>query len=457
MRLELPAAVADLLDDLVRDGHDAALVGGCVRDIVRGQPPGDWDVGTSAPPERLVELFPGSKLENAFGTVTIRASGLHVQVTPYRSESGYADHRRPNSVSFGRDIETDLARRDFTINAMAWRPAPRGDPGPGGSAREGELLDPHGGRTDLEARVLRAVGDPDVRFGEDALRLLRAVRFATLLELDIEGRTRKAIEHRVTDARHLSGERVRDELTRILRATSVAPSGAFRLMERLGLLEVLLPELAALRGIPQSKAVEGDALDHSLGALDALPATDPVLRLAGLLHDLGKATTLTDGHFIGHEVVGAELASALMRRLRYSRGEIERVEHLVRHHMFAYTPEWTDAAVRRFVRRMGAARLADLFALRRADNEASGVVEPQRGGLSDLAARAEAELRDGALETGQLAVRGDDLIAELGLSPGPVVGRLLQVLLEAVLEEPAHNERNTLLALARRELARTKS
>ena len=489
MRLALPVPVTDLLDVLLADGHEAALVGGCVRDLVRGDSPGDWDVATSAPVQRVVELFPGSNVENRFGTVTVRRSGLQMQVTPYRIESAYRDHRRPSEVRFGGDIEDDLARRDFTINAMAWMPAeftpgdrrtsesagegPEFTPGvkdeaPDGpgpeprtprviseppAEREGRLIDPHGGRTDLERRVLRSVGRPEVRFEEDALRLLRAVRFATLLDLEIEERTRYALARLAGNARHLSGERLRDELTRILRATDPPPSHAFRLMEELQLLPVVLPELAQLRGIPQGKPLPGDALDHSLRTADALPPDDPILRLAGLLHDLGKATTLADGHFIGHENVGADLARLVMQRLRFSRAEIGRVAHLVRQHMFAYAPAWTDAAVRRFILRVGRASLPDLFALRRADNAASGIAEGSIDGLRELTARIEAVSRGAALEPAQLAVHGDDLMAELRLRPGRRIGQLLATLMEAVLEDPAANDRETLLSLARRRLA----
>jgi tRNA nucleotidyltransferase (CCA-adding enzyme) len=442
LRIDLPPAVAAILDALREAGHETVLVGGSVRDLVRGDVPADWDVATAAPPEEVAARFPGATWENPFGTVTVRDSsgGRGIEVTTYRVEAGYRDQRRPDAVRWGESVADDLARRDFTINAMAWMPDPAG----GGAGR---LIDPYGGAADMKAGLLRAVGDPNARFAEDALRLLRAVRFATRFGMRLDPATAAAIRAHAPDAAGLSGERVRDELTRILAGTA-APSQAFELMEQLGLLQVLLPELAALRGLPQAKPRAGDALDHSLRAADALPGADPVLRLAGLLHDVGKATTLADGHFLHHDREGALQAEQIMLRLRARRAEVTRVTRLVRHHMFAYTHQWTDAAVRRFVRRVGVDLLADLFALRAADDVASGVTEPPDG-WTELRERVAATAGD-PLEAGHLAISGDDLIAELGIPPGPAIGRLLAALLEAVLEDPELNSRERLLELASR-------
>jgi tRNA nucleotidyltransferase/poly(A) polymerase len=448
LTLELPDAVRHVLESLHAGGAEAALVGGGVRDAVRGERPTDWDVATSVPPEAVVERFPRATWENRFGTVTVlpeRDGDPAVEVTTYRVEGPYRDRRRPDSVRWGGSLAEDLARRDFTINAIAWVPLDL-------AAGRGRILDPHDGAGDLERGLLRAVGDPDERIAEDALRMVRAVRFATRFGLRIDEATSAAIRRHAAAAAGLSGERLHDELRRIL-SGDAPPSRAFALMEELGLLAVILPELAALRGVPQAKALPGDALDHSLRTVDALPAGDPTLRLAGLVHDLGKATTLADGHFIGHEKAGAEIAEGLLRRLRASRAETARVVRLVRHHMFAYTPDWTDAAVRRFVRRVGADLLEDLYALRRADNLASGASEPATGGIDELRGRAARALAGDPLGPGQLAVDGHDLVRELGITPGPEVGRVLTGLLEAVLDDPGRNRREFLLALARRLLA----
>jgi tRNA nucleotidyltransferase (CCA-adding enzyme) len=446
----LPPAVVAVLRRLLDEGHEAALVGGCVRDLLAGRRPGDWDVATSAPPEAVERAFPGATWENPFGTVTIRAEpgGVDVEVTTYRVESGYRDRRRPSEVRWGASLTEDLARRDFTINAVGWVPVDL-------DRRAGTLIDPHGGRADLAAGVLRAVGDPDARLAEDALRLLRAVRFAVRFGLRIDLTTEAAVRAHAASAASLSGERVRDELLRILALPAPAlPSAAFALMERLGLLKVLLPELAALRGIPQRKSLPGDALDHSLRTADALAADDPFLRLVGLLHDVGKATTLAAGHFIGHELEGAAMVEAIGLRLRLSRTQVARSRHLVAQHMFAYRPDWSDAAVRRFIRRVGPGALDDLFALRRADDAASGVVASADGGLDELRARVAAEMARTPLGPRQLAISGDDLMAELGIPAGPLVGSLLDRLVEAVVERPARNERGRLLQLARQWVAR---
>ena len=436
----LPPEPREALGVLIGVGHDAVLVGGCLRDLLLGRGTTDWDLATSAPPEAVTGLFPGSRWENRFGTVTLPGSPL-IEITSYRTESGYRDRRRPDAVSFGGSLADDLARRDFTINAIAWRPSDL-------AAGAGRLVDVHGGINDLRAGVIRAVGDPDERFAEDALRLLRAVRFSLRLGFAMDPSTEAAIARAAPSTAGLSGERVRDELRRLLSDSGIQPTVVFGRWEELGLLGVLLPELAALRHAPQGKPLPGDALDHSLRTADALPAGDPVLRLAGLLHDVGKATTQADGHFIGHEVVGAELAEGIMRRLRFAERAVERVRLLVGQHMFGYDSSWTDSAVRRFMGRVGVDRLGDLLALREADDVASGVVAGPSGSTRELRERIDGQ-RHAALEPRQLAIDGHDLQRELGLEPGPLIGRTLARLLEAVLDDPVLNDRDSLLRLAR--------
>lgn len=441
----LPDAVIRVLSTLADAGHEVVLVGGCVRDRLHGLPydAWDWDAATSAHPEVVADLFPGSTWENRFGTVTVEGDPA-VEVTSYRTEGGYRDARRPDEVRFGASIEEDLARRDFTINAIAWMPVDL-------PAGRGRVVDPYGGARDLAAGALRTVGDPRERFGEDALRLVRAARFAARFGMTIEPATEAAIRELAPTVASVSGERIRDELMAILRLDP-APSRALRLLEELGLLRVILPELAALRGVPQTKLVPGDALDHTFAAVDAVPLGQrPEVRLAALLHDLGKATTLDGGHFIGHDTVGAELAAGILARLRVPGRRATRVVGAVRHHMYAYDASWTDAAVRRFIRRLAGVDREVLFALRRADDAASGVGEAGERVQAELEQRMAAELErlPELLAHRRLAIDGHDLQQQLGIEPGPRVGELLERLAEAVMDDPDLNDRGELLRLAR--------
>jgi putative nucleotidyltransferase with HDIG domain len=445
-----PDSVLAILGRLWSSGHAGYVVGGSLRDVLLGREPADWDMASDARPDRLVELFPGAVYENRFGTVAVRQGGDTHEITTFRSDHEYADYRRPHRVEFGDRIGLDLARRDFTVNAMAWgadAPAAGDSPTPGDAAPpKPSLVDPHGGLADIEARTLRAVGDPRTRFEEDALRMVRAVRLAATLDFGVEAGTLAAIHARAELVAHLSGERLAAELDRLLGAER--PSSGLRLMAATGILGVLSPELAGQRGIPQNK-IEGDDLwDHTVRTVDAVPVDRPVVRLAALLHDIGKPATMAEGHFRGHDTIGAELAATLLARLRTPRAIEERVVHLVRHHMFAYDPTWGDAGIRRFIRRIGRESLESLFALRAADNVGSGQ-PPGEHGLDELQRRVDEQLAaDVVLDRGDLAVTGDDLIAELDLAQGPTLGRILDELLEQAIADPGVNDRPTLLLLA---------
>jgi len=436
--IEVPDAVRAVMDRLWSRGHAAYVVGGSVRDALLGRSAQDWDLATDARPDRLLAVFPSAVYENQFGTVAVREGDAIHEVTTFRTDHDYADFRRPHRVEFGDDIRLDLARRDFTINAIAW--------GHEADADASALVDPFDGVADIERRLLRAVDEPGARFGEDALRMVRAVRLAAVLDFSIEPATLAAIRDNAGLAAHVSGERVSAELEKLLAAAR--PSTGFRLMAETGLLGVLLPELAAQRGVPQNKVEGEDLFDHTLRSVDDAPADRPVVRLAALLHDLGKTATLDDGPFRGHEVVGAEMAQGLLDRLHTPRAAAERVVNLVRQHMFNYDETWGDAGVRRFIQRVGADAVDDLFELRRADNAGSGV-PPDAHGLDELRDRVQAELAASVvLDRSRLAVRGDDLMAELAIPAGPRLGRILDELLERVVAEPRLNDRATLLLLA---------
>ena len=439
-QLEIPAPVADLLTTLWRGGQAAYVVGGCLRDALLGREPADWDLTTDARPERVQALFPRSIYENRFGTVVVWHAGKQYEITAFRRDVSYSDFRHPDAVEFGESIEEDLARRDFTVNAMAWGAGPGDEPA---------FVDPHGGRGDLDRRMLRAVGDPDRRFGEDALRMARAVRLATTLEFEIEAETLSAIGRNAKLVRHVSGERICAELLKLLAAPK--PSTGLSLMADSGLLAVIAPDLVRQRGLGQNKIEGEDLWDHTLRTVDAAP-NRRVVRLAALLHDVAKPDTLVDGHFHNHETVGASMARAFLSGLHAPRTLQERVAHLIGHHMFTYGPNWSDAAVRRFIKKVGTGCVDDLLALRAADNEGSG--QPADAGLlTELASRIGAQLAANVvLGRSQLAIDGNDLIVEFGMPQGRLLGRLLDDLTERVVAEPALNDRAILLDMARQEI-----
>ncbi|HET9681154.1 MAG TPA: CCA tRNA nucleotidyltransferase [Candidatus Limnocylindrales bacterium] len=445
--METPPSVDALLQRLWDHGHAAYVVGGSLRDALLGRTPADWDLATDARPDRLLAIFPGSVYENRFGTVAVREGDEVHEITTFRIDHDYADFRRPHHVEFGDRIEDDLARRDFTVNAMAWGAAAPAPPGRGNGRRPAAtLVDPFGGEADVGARLLRAVGEPATRFEEDALRMVRATRLAATLAFAIEPATLAAISAKAGLVRHLSGERLSMELEKLLAAPR--PSIGLRLLADTGLLAEVSPELAAQRGIPQNKVAGEDLWDHTLRTVDAAPSGRPIVRLAALVHDLGKPATVDEGPFRGHESVGASLAADLLERLRMPKSVVERVVHLVRQHMFAYEPDWGDAGIRRFIRRVGTADLEDLFELRAADSVGSGL-PPGAGGLDELRARVHEQLaRSVVLDRGGLAVDGDDLMDDLGLPQGPTLGRVLDRLLEQVVADPTLNDRPTLLLLA---------
>ncbi len=395
-------------------------------------------MATDARPEQIQALFPNARYENAFGTVALERDGVEYQITTFRRDHDYADFRRPHRVEFGTTIEEDLARRDFTVNALAWGALPGAGP---------SLVDPFGGRADLERRRLVAVGVADDRFGEDALRMIRAVRLAAQLEFTIAPSTLAAVTRHVELVRHLSGERIASELERLLAAQR--PSLGLRLLEG----DRPAPPGLGRAGRPARRYPGQDQRrrpvgSHRAGRRCRAARTCGVVRLAALVHDIGKPATASDGHFIGHDAVGGDLAEALLTRLHFPRKVVERVGLLVRNHMFNYEPTWSDTAVRRLIGRLGPAALAELIALRRADNVGSGL-PAEAGDLDELEARIAEQLQAQAvLDRSGLAIDGDDLIRELGLAQGPALGLILDRLVEVVINDPGQNDAPTLMLRA---------
>jgi tRNA nucleotidyltransferase (CCA-adding enzyme) len=442
----VPQDVLDLCERLRSKGKRAWIVGGCVRDTLVGRAASDWDVATDALPKDLLSIFPRAiptGIEH--GTVTVVRDGRHYEVTTLRGEGTYSDGRRPDWVTFVDDIAADLARRDFTVNAIALDP------------RDGKLIDPFDGRGDLQRGLLRAVGDPRERFSEDGLRVLRAARFVATLELALDPATEQAIAPTLDTYRKVAAERVRDEWLKTMKARR--PSLAFDVMRRTGILAVTCPELLEGVEMEQNKWHAYDVWRHGMECMDAcLPGqTDPVLRIAAMLHDVGKPRSRAwsektqDWTFHDHDRIGAEIAVPIAERLRFSSEERERIVALVRFHLFHYSDDWTDAAVRRWIRRVGANRLGDLYRLNQADVRAKGRdFEPDLAALNALEAHVSRVLAEGAaLSTRDLEVNGHDLMRELGVKPGRIIGELLETLLDAVTSDPALNRRERLIEKAR--------
>lgn len=437
----VPEEVRAVLTRLVENGYAAFLVGGCVRDLLLARAPKDWDVTTNARPEVVRRLFPRTVPTGIeHGTVTVRTRGRNVEVTTFRREGTYRDHRHPDRVEFIDDLRADLERRDLTINAMALD-------------HRGRLHDPLDGLGDLARGIVRAVGDPERRFREDALRLLRVIRFAARFGYRIDPHTEAALVRCASLIRHVSWERIREEFSGLL--LSGRPAWGLERLRETGLLKPIWPELLEGVGVHQNVHHAYTVWEHNLLACAYTP---PVLRLrlAGLLHDVGKPRTVSDDergdrHFYHHEVVGADMARDMLRRLRYDNDTVRHVTHLVRHHLaLHHYPGMTDAAIRRLIHRIGFDYLEDLIILRVADRAASGTKQApiSRGALRLLTRMERILAQDAAFSLKDLAVDGHDVMDATGLAPGPIIGWLLQRLLEEVLDEPERNRRDWLLERA---------
>ncbi|HEX4383855.1 MAG TPA: HD domain-containing protein [Myxococcales bacterium] len=439
----VPEEVISVLRGLRGGGKQGWLAGGAVRDLVRGKPAQDFDVATDAVPEEVIKLFKKVIPTGVqHGTVTVLSGEHPVEVTTFRGEGPYLDGRRPSSVQFLGDIDGDLSRRDFTINAMAWDPIDQ------------VLRDPFGGQEDLQRSRLRAVGNALDRFQEDGLRSMRAVRFACTLRLALEPKTRKAIGETLDVFAKVAMERVRDELVKLL-ARGAPASRGLRLLQRTGLLQRIAPELLESVRFPQNRYHRWDVWRHTLHVVDAAPA-DPILKLAALLHDVAKPRTASpkegapgENTFYDHEHIGAKLTAEMLARLKLSKKEIDRIVLLVDEHNWHYLPEWSDSTVRRTLARIGVDALPALWALRRADLIGRG-----RYVEEGLANQAQAEERfakevekANALKISDLKVGGGDVMKAYGVPPGPIIGQTLSRLLEMVLDDPQLNTRETLLRL----------
>ncbi len=425
-----------IIRELKAHGFQAYLVGGCVRDSLLGKEPEEWDITTNAKPDEVVKLFQKvipTGIE--YGTVTVLLPEGQYEVTTFRSDERYVDGRHPSNVKFTDDIHKDLSRRDFTINALAYDP------------EKDRLIDDFNGQKDLKDKLIRTVGNPLERFSEDGLRPVRACRFAAGLEFEIEKETFAAISQTLEVVKKVAPERIHDELVKMLSADK--PSIGLELMRKSGLLRLILPELEDCYGVEQPpKYHKYDVYWHSLYSCDAAPKDNYVLRLAALLHDIGKPKCKVDFTFYNHDKAGIEMAGEMLKRLKFSNDDIKKVTNLIGNHMFDYSSEWSDAAVRRFIRRIGGVEnVKDLFALRQSDARA---MEQEIGSeyLSELQTRIDKIIaEENALHIKDLKIDGKDVMDTLKIGPGPRVGQVLNDLLEKVLDDPKLNDRETLLKL----------
>lgn len=463
--IDIPKYVRNVADILIGNGFEAFLVGGAVRDFVLKKLPKDFDIATNATPDQMEKIFPRCITTNArFGTVLVIMDSeggdekFDVEVTTYRIEAEYFGGRWPGKVEFTTNIVNDLSRRDFTINAMAINLEKISYD----NNFEEYFLDPFGGLNDLDLKIIRAVGDPIERFEEDGLRAYKACRLASELEFEIEVNTFEAIKKTLSVAKLISIERVRDEFVKLINH-SKKPSIGIELLRKSGLLELFLPELLDSIGVLQPQFHEDDVYTHSLKVLDLC---EDSVKLAGLLHDIGKNSTKVIGpdgheHFYGHDTVGAEMSEVILTRMKFPKATIKKVSNLIKWHMFYYpsnewrktnkleevidyTSEenfggWTDAAIRRFINKVGEENIEDLFKLRIADATGNPKsifntkeIDLLQSRISDIKAE------DMILKIKDLGINGDDLV-NLGVERGPQMGKILKELLEEVIENPINN------------------
>jgi tRNA nucleotidyltransferase (CCA-adding enzyme) len=457
MKIEIPTGAAYILQQLNKHGYEAYIVGGCVRDSLLGKQPNDWDITTSAKPEEVKAIFHRT-IDTGIqhGTVTVLVdreilddgsgslashTDYAFEVTTYRVDGVYTDHRRPESVCFTASLEEDLKRRDFTINAMAYNP-------------EQGVIDIFGGQEDLEKGIIRCVGEASERFDEDALRILRAVRFAAQLDFVIEDQTREAMRDQAKFLEDISVERICTELTKMI--VSKHPERLEEAYE-LGLTQMFLPEFDVMMQTPQNNQYHlYDVGHHTLKVMEAVPATT-VLRYAALLHDVGKPkckTTDETGvdHFYGHQELSAKMARTILRRLKLDNDTIDQVCRLVRNHDYGLSGDGPGMkSFRRFVAQLGAEHFADFLEIRKGDmaGQSAYHLEQRRQVIAHMEAMyAEIIEQKQCLKLSELEISGKDLIA-IGVKPGPDMGRILKALLDRVLEEPELNTREQLLAIVK--------
>lgn len=469
--LKIPREVLAVIEKLQKGGHEAYVVGGCVRDLLlvgrsldkggRGAEPKDWDITTSAKPEEIMGIFPDSFYENKFLTVTVKTTSeepalKEIEVTTFRAEGKYTDKRHPDEVRFAATLEEDLSRRDFTVNAMATmvtcneaQETSKDTVSP--AACHMSLVDLFDGQGDLEKKLIRAVGEPEKRFEEDALRMMRAVRLAVQLDFMIEENTAAAIKKLAGNLKFIAKERIRDEFIKIME-TSRAKEGVGFLHE-LGLLSYIMPEIEEGIGVENRPRIF-TIWEHNLKALEygAGQGFPTDVRIAALLHDVGKPRTKgpmknNEWTYYGHDMVGSRMAASILARLHFPKSTIEKIAILIRWHLFRYDPNEgiTDSSIRRLIRNVGPENMNDLVKVRICDRMGMGVPKALPYRLRHFQFRVEKILREEEAPAAKmLKIRGDDIMKILNIAPGPKVGRILEALLQEIIDEPTKNASNYL-------------
>jgi tRNA nucleotidyltransferase (CCA-adding enzyme) len=441
----IPKEVKSVIEKLKDESFEAYAVGGCVRDFLLKKEPDDWDIATSAKPKEIQKIFPKSFCKNKFFTVTVQTDSKNpklkeIEITTFRLETKYTDKRHPSEIKFAKTIREDLTRRDFTVNAIALKI----------QNSKFSIIDPLGGQKDLENKVIRAVRNPEERFSEDALRMMRAVRFAVKLDKDwqIEEKTKKAIKKNSSWLQAISKERIRDELLKII-MTERAADG-IELLRKLGLLKYIIPELEEGYGVSQNKHHIYNCYEHSLLSLDyaAKKNFNKYVRLSALLHDIGKPKTKRgkgkDATFYGHEIVGAKMTFQILNRLKFPKKDIEKIAKLVRYHLFYYTPEEVgESSVRRLVRQVGPENMEELLQVRMSDRIGSGVPKAEPYKLRHLKYIIEKVAQD-PISAKMIKIDGNKIMKILKIKPGLKVGQILDILLSYVLADPKKNKKEIL-------------
>ena len=448
--MTIPKEVKLIVKKLQRNSFEAFIVGGCVRDLLREVEPEDWDVATNANPEEIKKIFPKSFYENNFLTVTVQTGSKspklkEIEITTYRLEAKYTDKRHPDQVKYAETLEEDLARRDFTINAMALEVQNL-------ESRiknsEFKIIDPFNGQKDLKNKLIKTVGNPEERFSEDALRMMRAVRFFAVLGYEIEQKTADAIKKNSQLLKMISEERIRDELMKII--MSDRPSEGIELLRELNLLKYIIPELEEGYKVGQNKHHIYECYEHSIFSLKyaGQKKFNKYVRLAALFHDIGKPRSKqgqgSDSTFYNHEIIGAKMTVKILGRLKFPKKDAEKIVKLVRYHLFYYNAgEVSDSSVRRLVRNVGLENMEELLQVRMADRIGSGVPKAEPYKLRHLKYVVEKVSRD-PVSAKMLKTNGNEIMKILGIKPGPKIGQILDVLLGYVLSDPKKNKKEFL-------------